>query len=128
MGQKVVEFVHEWTGVENRLAALCFDTTASNTGIHTGAITVVQNSFSRRLLFLACRHRMFEIYSSADFDSFFVSKGPKIDLFHTFKLQWDTINRLKFCPFDCIEIGVGCLGEAESAWFKQRCHVVVSNI
>ena len=46
MGQKVVEFVHEWTGVENRLAALCFHTTASNTGIHKGAITIVQNSFS----------------------------------------------------------------------------------
>jgi len=31
MGQKVVEFVHEWPGVEENLAGLCFDTTASNT-------------------------------------------------------------------------------------------------
>ena len=77
IGQKVVEFVHEWTEVENRLADLCFDTTASNTGIHTGAITVVQNSFSRRLLFLACQHHMFKIYSSAVFDSFFISKRAK---------------------------------------------------
>ena len=38
-GQKLVEFV------ENRLAAFCFHT-ASNTGIPTGSITVVQNSFS----------------------------------------------------------------------------------
>ena len=75
MGQKVEGFVHEWTGVENRLAALCLDATASNTGIHTGAVTVVKNSFSRRLLFLACRHHVFEIYSSAAFDYFFVSKG-----------------------------------------------------
>ena len=42
MGQKEREFVHEWTGVENRLAAHCFDTAASNTGIHTGATTAVQ--------------------------------------------------------------------------------------
>ena len=72
------EFVHEWAGVKNRLAGVCFDTTASNTGIHTRPITVAQNSFSRRLLFLACRHHMFEIYSSAAFNSFFVSKGPRL--------------------------------------------------
>ena len=51
MGQKVVEFVREWPGVEDHLAGLCFDTTSSNTGIHTGAITVVQQAFNRRLLF-----------------------------------------------------------------------------
>ena len=54
MGQKVVEFVHEWTGVEEHLAGLCFDTTASNTGVHTGAITVVQKSLNHQLLFLVC--------------------------------------------------------------------------
>lgn len=59
MGQKVVEFVREWPGVEEQLAGLCFDTTASNTGIHTGAITIVQQSLSRQLLFIACRHDKF---------------------------------------------------------------------
>jgi len=61
MGQKVVEFMCDWARVEEQLACLCFDTTASNTGIHTGAITVVQQSLKRRLLFLACRHHMLEI-------------------------------------------------------------------
>jgi len=42
MGQKVVEFVQEWSGVAENLAGLCFDTTASNTRIHAGAITVMQ--------------------------------------------------------------------------------------
>ena len=85
MGQKVVEFVREWPGVEEHLSGLCFDTTSSNTGIHAGAITVVQQSFSRRLLFLACRHHMLEITASAVFDIFFMSKGPEIDLFGRFK-------------------------------------------
>ena len=61
MGQKVIELIHEWSGVEENLAGLCFDTTASNTGIHTGAITVIQDLFTRRLLFLACQHHMLEL-------------------------------------------------------------------
>ena len=45
MGQNVMEFLHVGTGVEENLAGLCFDITASNTGVHTGAITVVQELF-----------------------------------------------------------------------------------
>jgi len=81
MGQKVLEFVSEGPGVEDQLAGLCFDTTSSNTGIHTGAITVVPASFNRRLQFLACRHRMLEICAAVVFDAYFVSKEPKIQLF-----------------------------------------------
>ena len=47
----------------------------------TGAITVVQQAFNRRLLFLACRHHMLEICAAAVFDTFYVSKGPDIELF-----------------------------------------------
>ena len=35
MGQKVVEFVRQWPGVEEHAAGPYFDTTASNTGILT---------------------------------------------------------------------------------------------
>ena len=76
MGQKMLEFVREWPGVEEQLDGLCFDTTASNTGIHTGAIAVVQQAFNRRLLFLACRHHLLEICTAAVFDAYFLSKGP----------------------------------------------------
>ena len=39
-----------WSGVEENLAGLCFDKTASNTGVHTGVITVIQGFFTRRLV------------------------------------------------------------------------------
>ena len=70
MGQNVVKFVRDWAG-------RCFDTTASNTGIHTEAISVVIDSPDRRLLFLTCRHHMLEleICALAVFDAFFTSKG-----------------------------------------------------
>jgi len=125
MGQKVVEFVHDWKGVEDHLAALCFDTTASNTGIHTGAITVIQKAFDRRLLFLACRHHIFEIYAAAVFDAFFASKGPEIDLFRRFKSEWSFMDKTKFDPLTVDEDGAGCLSGAEQAWLESCCKVVI---
>jgi len=120
MGQKVVEFVREWPGVEEHLAGLCFDTTASNTGVHTGAITVVQQSFSKRLLFLACRHHVHEICAAAMFDTFFVSKGPEIELFGRLKSQWEFIDTAKFEPMDSDATGEGCLLPGERAWLESR--------
>jgi len=116
IGQKVVEFVHECPGVEENLAGLCFDTTASNTGIHTGAITVAQQSFGRRLLFLVCRHHMLEICAAA---VFFTSKGPEIELFARHKSHWDFIN----------EAGAGsCLSDSDNVWLESRRAVVVNSL
>jgi hypothetical protein len=67
MGNTVVETLQDWIGVSDWLAGLCFDT-SSSTGIHNGAITVIQQMFDRRLLFLACRHHILEILSAAVFD------------------------------------------------------------
>jgi hypothetical protein len=71
MGKAVVQTLQDWKGVPDWLAGLCFDTTSSNTLIHTGAITVIQRMFDKRLLFLACRHHILEIISAAVFDKFF---------------------------------------------------------
>ena len=128
MGQKVIEFVREWPGVEEHLAGLCFDTTSSNTGIHTGAITVIQQSFNRRLLFLACRHHMLEIIAAAVFDTFFVSKGPEIALFGRLKNQWDFIDKSQFEPLDSDQDGEGCLSVPEKSWLASRRVAVVSNL
>ena len=128
MGQKVVEFVREWAGVGEHLVGLCFDTTSSNTGIHTGAITVVQQSLKRRLLFLACRHHMLEICAAAVFDAFFTSKGPEIELFGRLKSQWQFIDKSKFDPLDSDEAGDGCLNSSEKAWLASRQAAVISNL
>jgi hypothetical protein len=72
MDNAVVEVIKEWS-LKDAVAGLCFDTTIANTGIHRGAITVVQQAFEKRLLFIACRHHIFEIMASAMFDCFFSS-------------------------------------------------------
>ena len=39
MGNAVVQTLQDWDGVPHWLAGQCFDTTSSNTGIYTGAIS-----------------------------------------------------------------------------------------
>ena len=128
MGQKVVEFVREWPGVEEHLAGLCFDTTASNTGIHKGAITIVQQSLNRRLLFLTCRHHMLEICATAVFGTFFTSKGPEIELFGRFKSQWSLIDKSIFDAIDTDSAGEGCLTSSEKSWLDSRRAIVIENM
>jgi len=40
---------------------LAFDTTSSNTGLKSGACTLLEDKIAKRLLSFACRHHMFEI-------------------------------------------------------------------
>lgn len=117
MGTKIVEILNEWDGVPQWLAGLCFDTTSANSGIHTGAITVVQKSFHKRLLFLACRHHMLEIIAAAVFDIFFVSSGPQISLFSRFKEHWPYIDQAKYATID--KDTDGCIwSENERLWLE----------
>ena len=125
MGNAVVQALREWTGVTEWLAGLCFDTTSSNTGIHTGAITVIQRMLDRHLLFLACRHHILEILSSAVFDNFFKSSGPQISLFSRFKEQWKFIDTTKYSAID-VPITKTGLTDNEEEWFRSRKDEVIS--
>ena len=100
MAKAVVQVLQQWKGVPQWLAGLCFDTTSSNTGIHTGAITVIQSMLDKHLLFLACRHHNLEILSSSLFNEFLKSSGPLISLFSRFKEQWMFIDTTKYSSID----------------------------
>ena len=120
MGNAVVQTLQDWDGVPDWLAGLCFDTTSSNTGIHTGAITVIQRAFEKRLLFLACRHHILEIISAAVYDQFFKSSGPHIALFSRFKEQWKFIDVTQYAAIDVHVSGVkSYLTSPESLWLCQ---------
>jgi len=53
----VVNALKQW-GIEARVAAMCFDTTASNTGHRQGAWVLIEQLLSKDLLYLACRHHL----------------------------------------------------------------------
>ena len=78
--RKIVHMLQEWTGVAPLLAGLGFDTSASNTVVHRGVITVVQAVFNRRLLYFACQHCILELLVNVKFGIIFISIGQEIAL------------------------------------------------
>ena len=71
---------------------MCFDTTASNTGRLSGACTLLEQSLGRDVLWLACRHHMFEVLLANAFNECFgPTTGPEILLFKRFKDCWSSL-------------------------------------
>lgn len=94
--QAVYELLLEWN-LADRINAMCFDTTASNSGNNMGACTLLEGKLGRTLLALACRHHVMELPISAVFNALFgVSSGPKIQLFERFQKQWSSIDKTKY--------------------------------
>jgi hypothetical protein len=86
--QAVLELLKSWKG-DSVVIGMCFDTTASNAGRHTGACTLLEVAIDHNLLWMACRHHMFEILLSDAFGVCFgPSSGPEILLFKRFKEKW----------------------------------------
>ena len=78
----VIEHLFQWDAVP-AVVGMCFDTTAVNTGPHSGACVKLN------LLWLACRHHMLEVLLSDIFTVCLgVSTGPEILLFKNFRAIW----------------------------------------
>ena len=56
----VSSLLDEW-GINNRVVAMCFDSTASNTGHANGACMQLVKKLGKKLLQFTCRHHMYEI-------------------------------------------------------------------
>jgi hypothetical protein len=84
--------------LRRHIVGICFDTTASNTGLLQGACTRIENDFQRTLLWLACRHHTHELILKGVFDECcpVLSSGPDINIFRKFQAQWDSINKMAY--------------------------------
>ena len=90
--EKVKEVLDDWN-VTEKIVALGFDTTSSNTGIHKGSCTLLQQLLMRQLLWLACRHHILELVIAAAFTALFgETTGPDVLLFKTLKNSWDSVD------------------------------------
>ena len=54
----------EYYEISEQIVAVCTDTTSSNTGVKSGAIVLLSNVLGVPLLWLMCRHHIFEIHIS----------------------------------------------------------------
>lgn len=87
----IVNIIDEW-GLRGRVKALCFDTTAVNSGIIGGVCIRLERQFGRELLHLACRHQVAEIMLEKVFSLHDVSKSPNMEIFSHFHDYWPKIN------------------------------------
>jgi len=99
MANVTVQIIREWM-VEKYVEALSFDTTASNTGIHSVCCQLIEAELARLLLFLACRQYIVEFIQAAVFKSLMAaSSGTDIQLFKRFREQWSHIAKDSFSSF-----------------------------
>ena len=89
----IMNAINEWN-LQDRIAALCFDTTATtNTGLKGGVYLRLQQILGRDLSNLACRHHVFELLLAAVFYALVseVSRSPDITIFQQFKEFWPSV-------------------------------------
>lgn len=94
----VIDALNDWD-LTDKIQAISFDTTASNTGRLKGACVLLEQKIGRDLLYLACRHHIMEIILKAVFDLKMggtTCTGPPI--FKRFQDQWEKIHKEKFLP------------------------------
>ncbi|GBN67217.1 hypothetical protein AVEN_27476-1 [Araneus ventricosus] len=87
-----IPFTH-WF-LETNVQILCSDTTASNTGCLNGARILLEQTLNREMLFLPCRHHIYELVLRSVFESKIceVPKCPDIPLFQDLTKNWKNIN------------------------------------
>lgn len=89
----VYQVVEKW-GIADKIEALCCDTTASNTGRVNGACTNLEKLFNRDLLYLPCRHHIFELVLRSCFDKLMgATSGPNMALFQRFRETWTKLDK-----------------------------------
>lgn len=87
--------IRRWA-LEDRIVAMCFDTTASNTGCKGGVCIRLETELGKDLLNLACRHHISEIVLEKVFSLHDSAKSPKLELFVHFRDFWPQIDQTKY--------------------------------
>src|SRR5262249_3738673 len=86
----------EW-GIADRVRAMSFDTTSSNTGRIAGACVLLEQKLGKELLSLACRHHVMELIIGAVFQVCLGStSSPEVPLLKRFKGHWQCIDQQKY--------------------------------
>lgn len=91
MAESIHEFLHLWK-MEKLVEIVCFDTTASNTGIHRGSAYLLEKKLGRSLLFFPCRHHISELLLKAVFELYLgKTSAPEVLIFDRFARKWKDI-------------------------------------
>jgi hypothetical protein len=94
----VVSLLEQW-GLTDSVLGLCFDTTASNSGAHQGACTLIEKHLNRPLFWLPCRRHVAEHVKHAAKAVIGQTKGPSDGLLHRFKESFHYLTLDKVNPW-----------------------------
>lgn len=98
MCDAIYEHLLDWN-VDQNIVALCCDTTASNTGRINGAASLLEKKLEKDLLYLPCRHHIYEVILRGVFEcKFGPTTSNDVPLFKKFQVQWPNINKKNFEP------------------------------
>lgn len=92
----------------------------SNTGIHSGACTLLEKKLSKLLYYFPCRHHILEIIVSTVYKICFgPSSGPDIQLFKRFQEKWNFIDEQTFSTISSDSKYVNELLDETKSFLKQ---------
>lgn len=90
------EIICEWN-LRNSVKTCYFNTTATNTGLRKDACKLLENNLQRDLLYLACRHHIYEIMLRTAFENKIKGTSePVVPLFKKFSEFWSKIDKVRF--------------------------------
>ncbi|XP_074100045.1 uncharacterized protein LOC141528084 [Cotesia typhae] len=80
---------------ENQTATIL--STLNQWGIHHGTCKEIEKALGKELIWLPCRHHIYEIILRSAFEVYWpVSSGPNVPIFGRFKKFWDTFDKTKY--------------------------------
>ncbi|KAK7865492.1 hypothetical protein R5R35_014608 [Gryllus longicercus] len=92
----VYDALYKW-GLNDSIKGLCCDTTYSKLGPRNGAAPLLEQLLDCDLLYLPCRHHIYEIVLKSCFEVKIPgTSGPDVPLFKRFCNAWPNIDKTKF--------------------------------
>lgn len=78
---------------------LIFDFIFYHLGIHGGTCKLIEDELEKKLVYLPCRHHIFEIILKKVFEIYWpTSSGPNVPIFLRFKNKWGNLNTSNYTP------------------------------
>jgi hypothetical protein len=116
----VVTLMEDWEVIDS-VVAMCFNTTASNTGRWKGSVALIERRLNHPVMWLACRHHVYELHIK-HVAEFIMGKrnSPSEGLFRRFKKEWDQDYRDGEDYRELLELTVIYFGGSTSRKFKLR--------
>ena len=88
----ILDILQQWKVTSEHIVGLSYDTTASNSGASGGVCVLLERELGRQLLYLACRHHIYELQMKhVSVKVGCPTKGVDDPLFAKFRDSWNEI-------------------------------------